>query len=178
MRKTIFAAATLSLLLGLGVAQAAIFTVTNTNDSGPGSLREAINLANTGLGADTINFGVSGAIILASQLEITDDLTIDGRGARIVISGNSRVRVLLAGDTTGRGCPALTLIKLTIAKGAHWYAGGGLKDCGTLNVVDSSFDSNNAGGYGGAIAYANTYPTTGPSCLPEALRESQTAAET
>lgn len=165
MRNPIGAAGVLALWLVCGAAQAATFTVTNTNDSGPGSLREAINLANTGLGADTINFGVSGVIILASQLEITDDLTIDGRGARIVISGNSRVRVLRAGDRPGRGCSALTLIKLTIAKGATSGYGGGLYGCGTLNVVDSSFDSNTSGSYGGAIAYASTYPTTGTNSV-------------
>lgn len=155
MRKTIFAAAALALLLALGVAQAAVFTVTNTNDSGPGSLREAISFANTGLGADTINFGVSGVIILASQLVISDDLTIDGRGARIVISGNSRVRVLLA--QARPTCRALTLIKLTIAKGAA-DDGAGLNGCGTLNVVDSSFDSNTSTRYGGAIVYFSSYP--------------------
>ncbi len=40
---------------------AATFTVTNTNDSGAGSLRKAIEDANTAAGADTIAFNVSGA---------------------------------------------------------------------------------------------------------------------
>jgi hypothetical protein len=35
------------------------FTVLNLNDSGPGSLRAAINSANTHPGADTINFAHS-----------------------------------------------------------------------------------------------------------------------
>ncbi len=40
---------------------AATYTVTNTNDSGAGSLREAMTNANTNPGLDTIAFNVSGA---------------------------------------------------------------------------------------------------------------------
>ncbi|HKC44608.1 MAG TPA: DUF4347 domain-containing protein, partial [Burkholderiales bacterium] len=57
--------------------------VTNTNDSGLGSLRQAILDANAALGADTIVFNIPGAgvrtIALSSALpNITDDVTIDG----------------------------------------------------------------------------------------------------
>ena len=51
--------------------QAATLTVTNTNDSGSGTLRQAILDANANAGvADTINFdsGVTGAILLLSAL--------------------------------------------------------------------------------------------------------------
>jgi len=50
----------LGLCLAAG-ADAATFTVTNTNDSGAGSLREAILAANGAAGLDTIAFNVSGA---------------------------------------------------------------------------------------------------------------------
>jgi len=59
----------------------AIFTVSNTNDSGAGSLRDAIAQANAIAGADIIKFnaGLSGPIILTSgELSLTDDVTIDG----------------------------------------------------------------------------------------------------
>jgi len=42
---------------------ATTITVTNTNDKGPGSLRQALTTANDG---DTINFAVTGTIILTS----------------------------------------------------------------------------------------------------------------
>ena len=47
--------------LAAGSLSAATFTVTNTNDSGPGSLRQAILDANGAAGLDTIAFNVSGA---------------------------------------------------------------------------------------------------------------------
>ena len=60
--------------------QAATHTVTNTNDSGAGSLREAIAAAASG---DTITFNPSLAgqtIALSTQLDINKILTIDGSG--------------------------------------------------------------------------------------------------
>lgn len=60
----------------------ASFTVTNLNDSGAGSLRQAILDANLNPGADVISFGVTGSINLLSALpDIIDTLTIDGTTA-------------------------------------------------------------------------------------------------
>ena len=61
----------------------ASFTVTNTNDSGAGSLRQAIQDANTNPGTDTITFNISGSgvktINLSSALPaITSPVIIDG----------------------------------------------------------------------------------------------------
>ena len=44
-------------------ARASTITVTNTNDSGPGSLRQALMIAHDG---DTIKFAVTGTITLTS----------------------------------------------------------------------------------------------------------------
>ena len=75
-------------LLTAGPIAADTFTVTNTFDTGAGSLRQAIADANGHPGADTIAFDVSGAgcdgsgvctIVLASALPtVTDAVTIDG----------------------------------------------------------------------------------------------------
>jgi hypothetical protein len=64
-------------------APAAAFTVTNTNDSGAGSLRQAILDANANAGADAISFNIPAAgvqtISPASPLpDITDSVVIDG----------------------------------------------------------------------------------------------------
>src|SRR5262249_21558935 len=60
-----------------------VITVTNTQDSGPGSLRMAIATANTTPGANRIVFapGVAGTInLINGPPTITDDLTIAGPG--------------------------------------------------------------------------------------------------
>ena len=57
-------------------------TVSNLNDSGSGSLRQAILNANAQHGADTINFTVAGTIVLNSALpNVTDTVNIDGTSA-------------------------------------------------------------------------------------------------
>jgi hypothetical protein len=59
-------------------AYAATITVINTNDSGPGSLRQALAIANDG---DTISFAVNGTIGLTSGgLLINKNVTISGPG--------------------------------------------------------------------------------------------------
>ncbi len=74
--------ASLSMDLRSPVNAAFTLTVTNTNDAGPGSLRQAILDANANAGADAISFSIASGpqrIVLTSQLPvITDPLTIDG----------------------------------------------------------------------------------------------------
>ena len=73
--------AVVSLLSGQQVF-AASYTVTNTNDAGAGSLRQAITDANANPGADTIDFSIGTGlqtITPATPLpDITDQVTIDG----------------------------------------------------------------------------------------------------
>ena len=61
------------------VRGAATIIVTNTNDSGPGSLRQALAVAQDG---DSITFAVSGTITLTSGgLGVVKNVTISGPGA-------------------------------------------------------------------------------------------------
>src|SRR4051812_19369644 len=74
-------------------ARAAFITVTNTNDSGAGSLRQALLSAAPD---NTINFAanVKGTIKLTSTLTITRNVTISGPGAvTLRLSGNDTVRI-------------------------------------------------------------------------------------
>ena len=61
-----------------GGAGGTTITVTNLNDSGPGSLREAVDT----VGARIIKFSVHGVIALKTSLSLDDpDITIDGSDA-------------------------------------------------------------------------------------------------
>src|SRR6266480_5731961 len=65
-------------------AYADIITVTNTNDSGPGSLRQALADANDG---DTINFDASvGTVILTTaELAIDKSVTLSGAPQMVTV---------------------------------------------------------------------------------------------
>src|ERR1700751_270817 len=67
--------------------QANVITVTNTNDSGPGSLRQALADASDG---NTITFAVTGTIGLTSGwLLIAKNITISGPSPdQLTIDGN------------------------------------------------------------------------------------------
>ena len=71
--------------LAAATAHGATFTVTNLNDAGAGSLRQAVIDANAAPGADTIIFdaGVTGTITLddGCMIVIGDALTIQGPGS-------------------------------------------------------------------------------------------------
>ncbi|MDQ3117470.1 MAG: hypothetical protein M3Q86_12830, partial [Verrucomicrobiota bacterium] len=92
---------------------AATFTVTNTDDSGPGSFRQAIEDANAAAGADTIAFNIPGGgvhtITPASALpSITETVTIDGytqpgTSANTLDEGNNAVLLIEINGTTGGG---------------------------------------------------------------------------
>jgi len=79
--KTLFAVAVVMLVTG--VASPDTFTVINTNDSGPGSLRQAIVNANANPGLDIVAFHIPGpgphtVRPLSPLPRITDPVIIDG----------------------------------------------------------------------------------------------------
>ncbi len=139
-------------------AFAATVRVSNTNDSGSGSLRNAIATANSG---DTITFSLPNpsTITLASTLSICNSqtLTIMGPGAsQVAISGNSAVQVLnVCGGVT------LTLSGVTIEKGSAFGSlGGGIENYGTLAVSNSTLTGNFSDTAGGGIFNFGTLTVT------------------
>jgi hypothetical protein len=139
-------------------ANAAPFIVSNLNDSGTGSLRQAILDAMATPATDNISFGVSGTVTLLSLLPTIaaagGALVIDGAGQAVTISGNNAVGVFQVSDGS------LALNNLTIANGSSGN-GSAVFNNGTLTVSNSTFIGNNStgGGVGGAI-YNNAAATT------------------
>jgi CSLREA domain-containing protein len=137
-------------------------TEDESNTDGDCSLREAIEAANTNLAVDecaagsateedAIYFalGEKAKIVLSSTLPtITDPsgLTIDGKKAKITVSGNDAVRVFEVGSGA-----EVSLRNLTVAHGKSGDFGGGVFNNGTLKVTKSTFSKNSATDLGGGI---------------------------
>jgi hypothetical protein len=117
--------------------------VTNLNDSGPGSLRQAIADASSGT---TITFAITGTITLTTgQLVINKDLTLSGPGAaNLSISGN-QLDPALASRVLSNAA-RLTISDLTIRGGNPFPlgSGGGILNAGTgvLTITDSVIAGN------------------------------------
>jgi hypothetical protein len=153
-------------------AGAQVVTVTNTNDDGDGSLRQALDDIIGG----SINFGpdVSGPIKLARELVVNKKVTINGPGANLVtLSGNNEHRLLnvtAGGDVTAVGLGfanasagdggailndgALTLTNCNVLVSAA-TRGGAVFNRGALNVAGSALSQNRAE-RGGAIYNTGT----------------------
>src|SRR5437773_9054746 len=130
----------------LPFANGTVVTVTNTNDSGLGSMRQALAVANDG---DTIDAtGISGVINLTTgELLVGTSVTINGPGADVLaVDGNAAGRVffITLGET-------VTISGFTIRNGHAGNAGGGIdnEDGSTLTVTNCTVSGNTAGLGGG-----------------------------
>lgn len=148
------------LLLGGPLAaprpsRASAYLVTNTHDSGPGSLRQAITDANNHPGPDTITFdpATDGTPIFliggkGEDANLSGDLDILGGG--LTIQGNGTANTILDGSNNDRvlhvcpggGCTnpdAVILTSLTIRNGGGTDEGGGILNSGApLTIEDSA----------------------------------------
>jgi hypothetical protein len=143
-------------LLSTSAASAATITVINTNDSGPGSLRQALVDANDG---DTINFDSSlkgQTITLTSgQLNVDKNVTISGPGAKhLAVDGNAQSRVFYVNPFK-----TVTIDGLTVENGYSDFGGGIHNDSSVLTVSNSTISGNSASSSGGGIVNGGFRPT-------------------
>lgn len=166
-----------SFILGLGLSLALLllfngqpvrlvyaddYIVSNSNASGPGSLRQAIIDAEADPGHDTIDFAahVTGTIVLTDALPVINyDLTINGPGAdQLSVSGDNSYRIFELGSGA-----AVTITGLTIRDGSTDNNGGGVYVNGSLTLSAVKVISNSASLYGGGV-----YVYDGSASLTEA----------
>ena len=116
-------------------------TVANANDSGPGSLRQAIADVCAG---GTISFDPSlngQTIVLTSgELAIDNDLTIVGPAANLLaVSGNNQSRIFNVGQGTVVNVSGLTLTSGQVSSAT---LGAGILNAGTLTLTGCTVSSN------------------------------------
>ena len=122
----------------------ATYTVTNLNDSGAGSLRQAILNANANGGSDSITFSTTGTINLASALpQITSAVSINGTSAGvpgIVLNGGGVVTIGLdlRADASGSTVRGLVVQNFTSA-GIH------VLDASDVTIAGNYVGTNAAG---------------------------------
>jgi hypothetical protein len=181
----------LAAMAGVSSARAGTLAVSSLNDSGPGSLRQAIADATPG---DTITFSVKGTITLTSgALTIGKDLDVQGPGPnKLKISGNnaSRVFVILEGAT-------VIIQRVTVCNGLvdgdslpDPSVGGGILNYGSLILSDVVVSGNQAFGrwdvspngfsgaaVGGGIANMGDLVVVGSSFMENLVRASDSNIE-
>jgi hypothetical protein len=152
-----------SLVLASSQLFAATLVVTNSADSGPGTLRERIAAASAG---DSISLQVSSPIFLNSQLVISKNLRINGNTTPgFKVSGNNTTRifnisggmvdihdlVIADGHVTGTNGPVG-------ANGETVYGGGIFVASGAILTITQCVLSNNVvvGGQGGSQSGAGS----------------------
>lgn len=159
-------AALFALNLALGQATQAAglplstFTVDNTNDAGPGSLRQALLEANTTPGADTIEISALGVVTLLSPLPtISDSVTVQGPGADLfAVDGQTLYRVLDIAAVD------VSISALTVQNGAASGAdanGAGIRSLGDLSLSHVHVLSSTAQGHGGGLDARGSVTVTG-----------------
>lgn len=139
----------------------AIFTVTNVNDAGSGSLRQAVLAANGSSGDDTIVFdsavfATAMTITLTTgYIDISDSVRIQGPGPQLVtVSGNSASRIFVTSSAPSNS--KIDIEGLSFSNGKTNDNGGAvLIDNEQVTFRQCSFHNNNAVARGGAVHTTN-----------------------
>ena len=124
-----------------GGASATTFTVTNTGDSGPGSLREAITLANGASGPHTIAFTASGTISVLSALPALTEQTTIGPAAvgTVILSGSSAGSGVDGLTLSAGGCVVSNLV-------INGFGGSGIRVTSNGNTINGNRIGTNGAG--------------------------------
>ncbi len=181
------AAVALLLLAGFGSLKATTFTVTNRNDAGAGSLRQAIINANADGSATPGSphiidlSALKDTITLLSALPaITNHITFNGPAVDILtIDGNTSFRIfsIAPGKTVSvnnltlqqaladsggavRNQGTLTMSQVGIAKSVASLIGGAVFNGGSLILNGGLFSRNSAGDKGGGVYNAGSLTAT------------------
>jgi hypothetical protein len=166
--------------------QVATITVTNTNDNGPGSLRQALADAQDG---NTIQFdpALNGQTIslTSGELVINKNISINGPSPELLTVSRLQntpqffgiIRIMSShivaiqgltisggvGQKFGAGFggisndqSTLTIDNCTVASNRSFYGGGGIFNFGTLTVSHSTISGNDGGFEGGGISNRGT----------------------
>ena len=125
----------------------ATYNVTQGVDSGAGSLREAVELANNSPGVDDIF--VQTDVELNSAIEITDSVNIGTPyGSTITQTGEDRIFYIQDNDSNTQS--DVDLFRLNLAGGSA-SMGGAIASYENLNLTDSSVYDNSAQETGAAL---------------------------
>jgi hypothetical protein len=157
------------------MAAAAAQTVTNCNDSGSGSLRQAVIDAASG---DTVDFALSpvcSTITLTSgEIEITKNLTISGPVANaLAVSGGDTSRIFEIPVAVTVSISGLTIEDGLAPQGTGVCvcldaSGGGISNSGTLLLTEAAVSGNatvsapsdtGTGPWGGPLERAGVFTT-------------------
>ena len=139
-----------ALLVSASDTLAATITVTNGNDSGPGSLRQAIVNASSG---DSINFApsVTTVTLTSGQLVIDKNLTITSpRAEPLTVQRSAGAVGFRIFNITSNSVTAF-ISGLTVSNGSvrdDDGDGGGISNAGVLTLTDSTISGNRAEAYG------------------------------
>src|SRR6266576_2018372 len=161
LRRSFYVLAIACALFGLPTGQAATITVSNKNDSGPGSLRQALADAHND---DTINFDSSlngQTITLTSgELVVNKIVSINGPGPNnLAVDANHASRVFHVSDGASAGISGLSIIN---GSASGLYGGGIYNDHSTLSEINCTLSGNYADastGAGGGIFNDASYGT-------------------
>ena len=160
-KKNLFLEIMLIMLLAFSTSlMAAPQEVSNLNDFGGGSLRQAI--IDVGAGEE-ITFSVTGTITLTSgHLAIDKNLTITGPGTdQLSIDGDASSRIFQIGTSSTN--PTITITGLTMTNGNADYGGGIFNYSDNLTLENCTISGNSVSDWGGGMYNDGCFDSSSPT---------------